>query len=287
MQTALKQQRWHHRHAEFQPCLMTPNILRPPPTFTKPYYIPKECKKKTMPHCGEVRSAIHAAVEPQADVPVNQRFYPRDRLKRILTRDRIITVLTCSCDQCEGQRRYLSQQQQRGLRLIDQSSDYIDSILNARPPAISLFALLIFIRAPPFVVGFIDRRVHDQWISDLQAIFLQDKIGENYWSDFHRRNIRDSKSLERDFRDNFFQFAVPTFTSRQYHIFHERTILPFVEQIQLGRRDEDGRVVNEGAYGTVYACKIWPAYNNLPVSTPYSTGKLYKIEWICINDCVL
>jgi hypothetical protein len=182
-----------------------------------------------------------------------------------LTRDRVAQVLNCSCDHCH--------QQRRNLRLVNQPSEYIDSILDARLPSISLFALLIFIRAPPLVVGFLDRRVHDQSMCDLPENFRVGNVGETYWSHFHRRRREDSESLEDEFRNHLFQFAVLTFTSRRYHVFHKQTILPFIEQRQLGKTDEDGRVVNEGAYGTVYACKIWPAYNTLFVSSLHTAFK--------------
>jgi hypothetical protein len=207
---------------------------------------------------------------------MNQRFYPHDKLKEILTKDRVTQVLNCSCDHCR--------QQRQDLRSVDQPSDYIDSILDARLPAISLFSLLIFIRAPPFVVGFLDRQVHDQSICNLPGDFLEVNIGEKYWSYFHRRRREESESLEDEFRNHLFQFAVPTFTSRQYHVFHEQTILPFIEQLQLGRIDEDGRVVNEGAYGTVYACKIWPAYNALPVSSLHTLPKHASTCTILTNN---
>lgn len=220
--------------------------------------------------CAEAYTAIFGAFEPQGDgrskVPVNQRFYPRDKLKKILTRDRVAEVLKCSCDHCE--------QQRQDLKLIDQPSKYIDSILDASLPAISLFALLIFIRAPPFVVGFLDRQVYDQSICNVPEFFLEVNIGEKYWSNFQRRRREMSESLEDEFRNHLFQFAIPTFTSRQYHVFHEQTLLPFVGQRQLGIIDDDGRLVNEGAYGTVYAFKIWPAYNGLPVSTFHTLPKI-------------
>ncbi|KAF3385731.1 Mitogen-activated protein kinase 12 [Talaromyces pinophilus] len=209
--------------------------------------------------CAEARTAIYGAFEPQGDgrsrVPENQRFYPRDKLKKILTRDRVAEVLKCSCDHCE--------QQRRDLKLIDPPSKYIDSILDA---AISLFALLLFIRASPFVAGFLVERVYDQSICNVPGAFLKVNIGDQYWSNFHKRRKEESEALEDEFRNHLFQFAIPTLTSRHYHAFHEQIMLPFVEQRQLGRIDEDGRLVNEGAYGTVYAFKIWPAYNALPNS---------------------
>lgn len=158
--------------------------------------------------CTEARTAILGAFQPQGDgrskVPVNLRFYPRDKLKKILTRDRVAEVLKCSCDHCE--------QQRRDLRLIDQPSKYIDSILSL--PAISLFALFIFIRAPPFVAGFLVERVYDQSICNLPGVFLKVNIGEQYWSNFHRRRREESEALEDEFRNHLFQFAIPTFTSR-------------------------------------------------------------------------
>lgn len=228
--------------------------------------------------CAEARTAIFRAFEPQGDgrsrVTVNQRFYPRDKLKKILTRDRVAEVLKCSCDHCG--------QQRRDLKLIDPPSKYIDSILDA---AISLFALLIFIRAPPFVAGFLVEQVYDQSICNVPGVFLKVNIGDQYWSNFHKRRKEESEALEDEFRNHLFHFAIPTFTSRQYHAFHEQTMLPFVEQRQLGRIDEDGRLVNEGAYGTVYAFKIWPAYNALPVSTLHILPKI-AIPYILMTSSV-
>lgn len=132
--------------------------------------------------CAEASTAISGAFEPQGDgrvrVPVNQRFYPRDKLKKILTRDRVTEVLKCSCNHCE--------QQRRDLKLIDQPSKYIDSILDA---AISLFALLIFIQAPPFIAGFVVEQVYDQSICNVPGAFLKVNIGEQYWSNFHERGV--------------------------------------------------------------------------------------------------
>ncbi|CRG91395.1 putative serine/threonine-protein kinase fnkE [Talaromyces islandicus] len=210
-----------------------------------------------MPPCAQARSAIHGAVEPhdgRGRIPANERFYPHDKLKKILTRERITEILNCSCERCK--------QYRRDLKLIGQPSDYIGEILDN---AISLFALMISIDAAPFAVSFLNWQVNDKNISNT-AEDPSVKIGEKYWSHFHRKRREDSKLVEDGFRDHWFQFAIPTLTSPVYHIFHADTILPFVEQVQLGKTDEDGRVVNEGAYGTVYACKIWPAYNKLPNS---------------------
>lgn len=131
--------------------------------------------------------------------------------------------------------------------------------------AISLFALLISIDAAPFVVCFLARQKNDRNISDFGEDLNVD-IGEKYWSYFHRHWTEESQVIARNFWLHLFQFAVPTLTSERYHIFGERTILPFVEEYRIGRYEDD-ILVNEGAYGTVYRCRVWPAYNKLPVSS--------------------
>jgi hypothetical protein len=43
--------------------------------------------------------------------------------------------------------------------------------------------------------------------------------------------------------------------------------LPFIEEVEIGqRRADDGHWTSEGANGRVYAFRIHPEYNRLPVS---------------------
>ncbi|QKX54772.1 uncharacterized protein TRUGW13939_01861 [Talaromyces rugulosus] len=205
-----------------------------------------------MSACARAKRAILDAEEPNHDT--DRPFYPHDKLGEILTRDLVAQVLDCPCRNCR--------QYREDLKLVGQPSDWIDIILD---DAISLFALLIFIDAAPFVACFLTRQVNDQNIRGVAESF-SNNIGEHYWGRFHKHRGGDSRVVAGQFRRNLFQFAVPTLTSRNYHTFEAKTILPFVEQERLGRTEEDGSVVNEGAHGTVYAFKIWPAYNALPNS---------------------
>lgn len=226
-----------------------------------------------MPPCARAQTAIFDAFEPRN--ATDRCFYPRDKLKRILHRDRVVEVLDCACENCR--------QHREDLKLVDQPSDCVDAILRS---AVSLFALLISINAAPFVVCFVARQVNDQNISHFGED-IPDDIGESYWNFFHRRRREDSRVIARQFRLHLFQFAIPTLTRGQYHIFGERTILPFVEQVRIGRTEEDGTVVNEGAYGTVYACKIWGAYNKLSVSSLLSLSKKANVDTILTSERTL
>ena len=52
-------------------------------------------------------------------------------------------------------------------------------------------------------------------------------------------------------------------------VYDQSTILPFVNEKPLGTKNQDGEIVQEGAYGRIFSFEIVEEYQNLPErSTP-------------------
>ena len=61
-------------------------------------------------------------------------------------------------------------------------------------------------------------------------------------------------------------FAVPHLLDDSYTAYVSSTVLPFVDEERLGRRLDDGTIVDEGGYSRVYGFRIYDCYNQLGVS---------------------
>jgi hypothetical protein len=218
------------------------------------------------PPCRTLRAEIKSLATPDTpDAPWDRRFYPSSKLRRKLTRNRVEEVLTCPCHSC------IKRFEMRNPTHISKCCDDILAITKLDwfngNDAVNLFALLIFIECPQFVIPFIQRISQREGfpkrLQDLEADFLTGKV----WARFHEKHPEESRSLANDFFWQKFKFAVPYMQDEGYDEYTRDTILPFINERPLGRVIESGEVIQEGAFGKVYSFEILEEYRAFKVSS--------------------
>jgi hypothetical protein len=91
----------------------------------------------------------------EPDMPLDQRILPKEKLKELLTRDKVQDVLDCRCASCTSRIE---------RPMLTHSIPLRDTIFGIGGPEIYtcasdliLFALLIYIECPQFTVSFVQR----------------------------------------------------------------------------------------------------------------------------------
>lgn len=217
--------------------------------------------------CHKAKVDLIALSKPDnPDLSINQRFFPRDKILQLLTRERVLEILTCPCQKCRDDGEY--------QEIVERFHEYANRIVgnehrerSTADTAVSLFALLIYIGSPLFIIGFLSRDggANDNTLETGLSGFRNKALQETYWPKYLRMKPQGAAALASEFKWYIYQFAVPHMNDSIYSVYDERTIMPFVNETPLGEMSEDGEFKNPGAYGRVFAFEIWPEYNKLPV----------------------
>lgn len=210
------------------------------------------------PACHSLRHEIEALADP--DLPPSKRFFPKSKLKAICTLNRVKDVLKCRCQRCQGHFNILSE-----FRAVQDDENILKRLhgLHEHGGSLTLiFALLVYIECPQLVVAFLKNQgqVNDDILEAHIDTFTADFLRLEAWPEYDKKAPQDSLALARAFRWNKYKFAVPYMNDERYSIYDEHTILPFLEEEPVGRRDGHGEVITEGAFGKVYSFKIPPEY---------------------------
>lgn len=216
--------------------------------------------------CSQAKEDLIELSKPDTpDLSINQQFFPRDSILQLLTKERTLDILTCRCQKCQEDSNYQV--------IVERSHEYASRIVGnergERSPAdtaVSLFALLIYIGRPLFIIGFLSRDggANDNTLEIGLSSFKSKTLQETYWPKYLRMNPRGAAALASEFKWHIYQFAVPHMKDPSYSVYDGRTIMPFVNETPLGEMSEDGEFKNPGAYGRVFAFDIWPEYNRFP-----------------------
>lgn len=210
----------------------------------------------TLP-CIKLRDDLEDLAVPTGhDVPEHQRFFPKSHIKRLFTDERIREVLECVCSRCQDQKRMFSIRDPRSS-LDTIASKPINGHRNGSC-AIILFALLVYIECPSLIFSFLDKRVGDHEVQSDLTRFTAAYIQQQYWPKQHPK-------LTDKFHWNKFKFFVPFMGDDRYAEYPKGTILPFINEQQLGRTTEAGEILNEGSFGTVFAFEIVEEYRGFEV----------------------
>ena len=201
----------------------------------------------------------------------HQRFFPVDKLRSFLTREKVIWLLECHCPTCK--------KDHASFKRAKPPIEFIDRIVgpesdaNAqRDPAktaLALFALLIFIEHPLLIIGFVIHQCSDHTLETrAPGQFSFRNLKEGYCKELAASvPDHDFKQFAADFAEALPKFAVPRMDSGVYSVYGLDTILPFTNERKIGVRGEDGVIRQEGAHGKVYAFEIYEEYRQFPVST--------------------
>jgi hypothetical protein len=216
------------------------------------------------PLCSQLRETIGSLATPDLEeIGHHKQFYPRDKLRDVLTRKQVEKLLSCACVRCRTD--------VARLKLVGDSFHDVDSIVgrigsNQHPAetAISLFSLLLYIGHPQFIAAFLQQRCNDHVFDTQTSDFSIEKLQRTFGAAYNKRHSEESLRIAKLFRKNMFEFAIPRMDSGSYTIYDGRTILPFVNEKPLGRH-EDGEFIQEGAYGRVFSFEIWDEYRKFRV----------------------
>jgi hypothetical protein len=179
-----------------------------------------------------------------------KRFFPANKLDKFLDKTAVESILSCGCERCKRHLHDLGKQ--------DPPIKYADKIVGTKSPtdAKALFALLIYIEHPMFIVAFMERGMDSKSLESFcaQPLFDPNTL-KAYWSRYTTRNPNDSLDLARKFSFSMHQFVPPILDHGNFSLYSANTILPIIEGPTLG----------SGAYGEVYPFQIYEGYNQIPV----------------------
>ncbi|KAL9122157.1 MAG: hypothetical protein Q9187_001286 [Circinaria calcarea] len=200
----------------------------------------------------------------------SKRFYPKKAISEVLTASKVREVLQCKCSRCQWHLQLLGK--------FSKPDDHVHRITgNGDEPwsrldnAISLFALLIHIYHPMFILGFLEFEWNDGSLEELTSRISTENprgemegLGQRFWRRYYTNNRTECLGVANDFREAMYQFAVPPISDGKYRVYHEDTILPFRNEKLVGKKNDSGEIESEGAYGTVYSFEILDEYWRLP-----------------------
>lgn len=212
------------------------------------------------PPCLFLRDRLEEELVPKdPTVPEHKRFFPYARVALILDDESIKEVLHCWCPKCHDFREVSSIQIQSLVAEITRG----ESESAPGPPggAILLFAILIYIGYPLLIDSFLRLHVGDYMLRDATATFTAAFVQEVIGPDNHQKFPR----LAQKFYWTKYQFFVPEIHDTEYTVYPENTILPFVNEVVLGRPSATGDVVAEGGHGKVYSFEILEGYGGFKV----------------------
>jgi len=228
------------------------------------------------PVCSTARQEILRFLHPE-EADLKKRFVPRDKLFAYLKSGKppiARQILECQCQTCAGQRMYLGPPGS-----MDRIDGYLkriygneDTIPQFHTSALSLFSLFVAIGYPVLICTLFHHEYTDcslqpghtsRFLAGLKGSWPQMALSEF--------EMTVCPLLEHHLR----VFAIPHLQGDSYTTYDPNTVLPFINEQQLGRRLDDGTIVSEGAYSRVYSFEIYSCYNKLDVSVFLSLFSVY------------
>jgi hypothetical protein len=132
------------------------------------------------------------------------------------------------------------------------------------PSARQLFALLIYIGCPQLVDGFFREKATDTYIQFSLSTLTVRTVPERFWLAFQKKDPGTSKWFAAHFDNTKYKFFLPELNDQlslasEVPVFEEETILPFLAQQQLDKKDQ-------GGFGKVFSIKLLSEYRHFRVS---------------------
>ena len=215
--------------------------------------------------CSKAKDALLAlAVSSRPELSTDQRFFPRDRILQLLTRNNIVEILECTCQACLEDRKH---------QVLNKTFEvYADRIFGnmfqeRRPTdtAVSLFALLLYIGRPLFIIGFLSDHsdANDDTFETRIIEYASEDFLIRYWPKYHSNDRDGSNALVSEFHRCMYQFAVPHLVHSGFSVYQDAAILPFIDEIDLP---------NQSPQSKSFRFRIWHEYNKLPVSYHFKSS---------------
>jgi hypothetical protein len=186
---------------------------------------------------------------------------------KFLSPEVVFRLVTCGCDRCVSLRKATGFEAHARKATASKSilGGYGSSRSQSRS-SILILALLLYIDSPALVFGFITKGCTDQDLENRLEDFSGEYLQREFWPVLSSREPSLSQAPANKFRWSKYKFVVPVISDEEFSVYPDSAILPFVNEIQIGRTAPNGSVVSEGAYGHVYSFKILDEYRAFPVS---------------------
>jgi hypothetical protein len=201
------------------------------------------------------------------DVPT-VTFFPSDRLRAYLSESKIRDILNCRCLRCRSHLAYFNNPNPKDV--VHQITGRDDGPEDATTTAYSLFGLLISLEHPILIIGFRTFDVSDHELvrsASQHSQFSRENL-KRYTGNYHKTSPAAFTRFAQDFARAVTEYAVPYMDSGKFSHYKADTILPFIEEREIGTKLNDrGQITQEGANGRVFAFKIYEAYRKFPVSS--------------------
>ena len=208
------------------------------------------------PTCSRLREKFDTlAIPDDPQVSLDRRFFPKSKLRDLLTSSQIQEVLACSCHYCQ-------------IRIeIAPKLDISESSSRILKSSLLVFALLLYIKCPQLIHSFLARGFDDTKLNS-QPPPSEEDLRTQYWHNFNEEHPKVSQRLAQEFKWRIYKFAIPYMTDDEleYTTYHENTLFPFFDEKPIEQRDKDGNIRQEGAFGHVFSFKIHE-YNCFQVSS--------------------
>ncbi|KAI9047066.1 hypothetical protein LZ554_009140 [Drepanopeziza brunnea f. sp. 'monogermtubi'] len=221
--------------------------------------------------CSSVRSEIQdLAILDEAD-PL-KRFFPVDKIRSCLTRNKVSWLLNCACSKCKKEYA-LFRRKKPPTEFLDRivgSEDDPESSCNPSNTAFTLLALLIYAEHPLLIPGFLMRDFYDASLPP-PASFSKQQL-RAYCPEFALENERDFNKFVSEFLQLRPQFAIPRMDSGMFIAYGPDTILPFIREQKIGARGPNGIIqkMQSGASGRIYKFEIYEEYCNFQSPNHYT-----------------
>lgn len=211
------------------------------------------------------------AQEEVEDAQIEQgskSFFSFNKLRTFFTEQKIREILLCDCSRCKEDLQVIPSR-------IDRES-YVDIIMGSSDPQnlvrtfYSVFGLLVHAGHPLFIIGFLDHNCNDYMLESwttYHSDFSNDRL-QSLTGNYYRRHPKAFSWFVRKFLTDLPKFAIPRLEPVRFLQYRESVILPFVDEVEIGKRQVDGgHWTSEGANGRVFAFKIQREYNRFTVET--------------------
>lgn len=213
--------------------------------------------------CKTAKAAVHRLKLPlvlldgEETPDARKCFFPAEEISKTFPKEVVQEVLECDCESCETDRASFD-----GNHAVE---PYIEQVVQF---ATKLLALLVYIDHPLLIFGIL-RNTEDESFESSRS-YTRDHLEKHCWPKFCRQEW--ASTVVSDFQSWKHHFFVPRLDGT-YKTFDKEARLPFVRQEKIGKL-EDGDIVSEGNFGTIFKFEIPDHYRTFKIPPRYQNASV-------------